>query len=80
MKREQEALLAKYAAEGKVSKDVTFWVLNKDTNKVSPILGTMLSGFLDEKTYELYEENPEAVETPEVEDAPPVKKKVAAKR
>lgn len=72
MNREQEARLMEYAAAGKVSKSVTLWVLNKDTKKVSPILGNMLSGFLDEKTYEIYDENPEA---PVVENAPPVKKK-----
>lgn len=72
MKREQEALLVKYAKEGKVSKGFTFWVRHKQTGVVNPIPGDMLSGFLDEKTYELHEENPEA---PVVEDAPPVKKK-----
>lgn len=71
MNREQEALLAKYAKEGKVSRSHTFWVRHKLTQMVNPIPGDMLSGFLNADVYELYEENPE---TPEVEDAPPVKK------
>ncbi|MCE3234530.1 MAG: hypothetical protein K0Q50_710 [Vampirovibrio sp.] len=77
MNREQEARLTEYAAAGKVSKNFTFWVLNKDTKKVSPILGNMVSGFLDEKTYELYEESPETPvkEAEPVENAAPVKKK-----
>ena len=72
MNREQEALLQQYQAEGKTKASYTFWVRHKHTGVVSPILGSMLSGFLCQKTYELFEENPEA---PAVEVAPVAAKK-----
>lgn len=76
MNREQEALLQQYHAEGKVNASYTFWVRHKLTGKVSPILGSMVSGFLCPKTYELFDENPDAAECEsEAENAPVVAKR-----